>query len=120
MCGRPIILQRGVLTDDRPVNGAQGTVPGFEFGESTQPIAQAPIIVLLIQAGNSRVGYHYRIRRGRNLDPKSSKPVAVDPTTSSFHAKGSTMRMLHPTDLAWALTIHCGQGMSLYNNLGLE
>ena len=113
MCGQPVILQRSVLTDDGPVNGAQGTVPGFKLGGSTQPTAQASIIVLLIQAGNLRVGYHYRTRRGRNLGPKSLKPVAVDPTTSSFHAKGSTMRMLHPTDLARALTIHRGQGMSL-------
>ncbi|KAK9833869.1 hypothetical protein WJX74_008392 [Apatococcus lobatus] len=51
-----------------------------------------------------------------NLDPESSEPVAVEPTTSSFHAKGSTMRMQrlqYPIDLAWALTIHRVQGVSL-------
>lgn len=112
--GARVILRRNVLTEDGLVNGAQGAVTGFKFGDPPRPDAQAPIAAVLIQFDNPRVGREYR--RSMNLDPDSSEPVAVEPTLSSFHAKGSTMRMQrlqYPLDLAWALTIHRVQGVSL-------
>ena len=63
-----------------------------------------------IQFDNVRVGRHWRIAHGIT----ENAPVCIHPSMAAFDYKGRTwQRTQYPFTLAWAMTIHKVQGVSL-------
>ena len=106
--GARIMLRRNVCTADGLVNGAMGTIVGFEWpqGQRTANTQPSGISVLL---DNCTVG-----RMTRNSTEHA--PTVLRQVTSTFKSRNGKLRLerhQYPIVLAWAVTIHKVQGLSL-------
>jgi hypothetical protein len=117
--GARVMLRRNVHTLDGLVNGAQGSVTGFEFSHGA-------VSAVLVQFDDPDVGRLERARAAaaRGQPEPASAPVAIARATSRFYNTRRTReltRQQFPLALCWALTIHKTQGLSLQKaviNLG--
>jgi hypothetical protein len=110
--GARIMLRRNLRTEDGLVNGVTGTVVGFKWSDgSTVPIPNEPPAVILVDFDNPTVGAKFR--QYNNLPPDA--PVEIAAVTSVFegNSRKRLQRTQFPISLAWALTIHRVQGLSM-------
>ena len=106
--GARVMLRRNVCTEDGLVNGAMGSVVGYEWPGGHRTAAEQPC-GLRVLFDNARVG---RLSRGA----QQHLPTIVHPATSRFNGrngKDQFERYQFPIILAWAVTIHKVQGLSL-------
>jgi hypothetical protein len=106
------MLRRNIQTDDGLVNGAQGTVVGFDWGAGGHARRRDPDAIF-VQFDDPRVGRMFRIQAGEEV--QSEGPVRIEPVVARFKGTNgaSLTRRQYPMCLAWALTIHRVQGLSL-------
>ena len=113
--GARIMLTYNVDTIDGLSNGTCGTVVGFVWSQGDNP----EIIKVLVQFDNPRAGENMRDKHPRHpLHPRGSTPISRvsfeyglgDP--SKNHA-AKTKVIQFPIQLAWAITAHKCQGMTI-------
>jgi hypothetical protein len=115
------MLRRNIGTEDGLVNGVMGTVVGFALPEGVavdDPDRQPTAIKVLFD--NKRVGQKARQfareRDGIVEGDVPHSPVFITPATSKFfdRTKRHHLERYHfPFELAWAMTIHRVQGLSV-------
>lgn len=108
--GARIMLRRNVCTTvtDGLVNGAMGTVVGFEWPEGHRTANSQPSGISVL-FDNCKVG-----RMTRNSTEHT--PTMLHSVTSTFKSKNGRLqleRYQYPIVVAWAVTIHKVQGLSL-------
>ena len=106
--GARIMLRRSICTDDGLVNGAMGTIVGFDWPEGRRTEGQQPC-GLHILFDDCRVG-----RMTRNS--AEHLPTTVRPVTATFKSRNGRFRFeryQYPIVLAWAVTIYKVQGLSV-------
>ena len=106
--GARVMLRRHVCTEDGLVNGAMGSVVGYEWPGRRRTTAEQPC-GLSVLFDNPRVG---RLSRGT----ADHLPTLVHLATSRFNGrngKDQFERFQFPIVLAWAVMIHKVQGLSL-------
>ena len=109
--GARVMLRRNVDTSDGLVNGAVGTIVGFEWPEGNEGDPAVMPAAVNVRFDNPRVGSMWRRAQGTS-DP--SIPVQIVPSIATFSHKGKTwQRAQFPFLLAWAMTIHKVQGLSM-------
>ena len=102
------MLRRNMCTEDGLVNGAMGTIVGYEWPAGHRTGEEQPC-GLSILFDNPRVG---RLTRGAD----EHLPTLLRPATSRFkgrHGRLQFERYQYPVRLSWAVTIHRIQGLSL-------
>ena len=102
------MLRRNQATADGLVNGVIGTAVGFEWPDGIRQAGQQPCGIS-IKFDNPRVG-----REIRGTD--EHVPLVIRPATARFNSKNGRHRFeryQYPIVLAWAITIHRVQGLSL-------
>lgn len=114
--GARVMLRRNIMTADGLVNGAQGTITGFRWPDGQQQPGMAPAAVL-VRFDDARVGRLHRAQQQRPAAAAEEEPepiAAIEPVNSQFTHNGrQLMRRQFPLTLAWALTIHRVQGLSM-------
>jgi hypothetical protein len=110
--GAKVMLRRNIHTEDGLVNGAIGTVTGFQWGvtEGEMPVA------VMVKFEDPRVGR--MASRNMGLDPGPAdnlQVVTLHASTAKFNGKQGTQweRKQFPLSLCWATTIHKVQGLSM-------
>ena len=102
------MLRRNQCTLNELVNGAMGTVVGYDWPEGERTPGQQPC-GLQILFDDKTVG---RQTRGT----AEHTPTTIRPATARFNGKEGGIqfeRYQYPVVLAWAVTIHKVQGISL-------
>ena len=101
--GARVILTMNLWSSVGLCNGATGTVVDFIFQNGHQP-PELPIAVVVM----------FEDYRGPSLSEAQPSCVPIPPVTVSAHAEnGFHERQQLPLRLAWALTIHKSQGLTL-------
>ena len=103
-----VMLRRNTCTCDGLVNGAMGTIAGFEWPEGQRITGQQPCDIN-VMFDDQRVG-------GQTRGTADHLATTIRPATSSFSGKDDRhqfKRYQYPIVLAWAVTIHRVQGISL-------
>ena len=109
--GARVMLRRNVDVDDGLVNGAVGTKVDFEWPEGRAEAANVMPAAVFVRFDNARVGSHWRRAQGIT---DTSAAVRILPSLAAFQHNGkSWQRVQFPFTLAWALTIHKVQGLSM-------
>ena len=106
--GSRVMLIRNIFTEHGLVNGAQGTVTGFQWpndspNQRTEEMPQA----VLVQFDHPSVG--------RVLQTSCHTSITIEPITVQFHGKMNTLfkRKQFPLIPSFASTVHKVQGLSL-------
>ena len=102
------MLRRNVATYDGLVNGAMGPITGFEWPSGRRSQDQQPCGINIL-FDDARVG-----RWTRNST--HHQPTTISPSTARFKSRNGRYqfeRYQYPLVLAWAVTIHKVQGISL-------
>ncbi|KAA6421278.1 MAG: ATPase AAA [Trebouxia sp. A1-2] len=110
--GAHVMMQRNMCTADGLVNGAMGTVVGFERSQGVRQPGQQPTGIC-VKFDNARVGQITRELDGQGVDPG---PTTVRPATARFSSENGRFkfeRYQYPLVLAWAVSFHRVQGVSL-------
>ena len=106
--GARVMLRRNMCTGDGLVNGAMGTVTGYDWLGGQRTAGQQPCGINVL-FDNPRVG---SITRGTS----EHLPTIVRPATARFDGTNGRYqfeRYQYPLVLAWGVTIHKVQGLSL-------
>lgn len=112
--GARVMLRRNIHTDDGLVNGAVGVVSGFRWPQGGQGQGVVPDAIF-VKFDNECVGR--LLRAMDHLDPAGPVPIPI--ASSRFGAKGvagrgqQVERKQFPLTLAWAITFHKVQGLSM-------
>jgi ATP-dependent exoDNAse (exonuclease V) alpha subunit len=116
--GARVMLRRIIGTEDGLVNGVMGTVVGFEWPEGVavdDPERQPTAIKVLFD--NKRAKSTTVCEgKGTALWRVPHSPVFITPATSKFldrTKRHHLERYQFPLELAWAMTIHRVQGLSM-------
>ena len=102
------MLRRNMCTCDGLVNGAMGTIIGYDWPGGQRQDGQQPCGIKVL-FDNPRVGIATR-------DTAEHLPTIIRPATVRFDGKDGRhhfARYQYPLVLAWAVTIHKVQGLSL-------
>ncbi|KAA6421824.1 MAG: ATP-dependent DNA helicase PIF1 [Trebouxia sp. A1-2] len=110
--GARVMMRRNMCTADGLVNGALGTVVGFEWPQGVRRPGLQPTGIC-VKFDNARVGQITRELDGQGVGPG---PTTVRPATATFSSENGRFkfeRYQYPLVLAWAVSIHRVQGVSL-------
>lgn len=108
--GARIMLRRNIDTEDGLVNGAVGTITDLQWPAGHSEESRVAPTGVYVQFDNPRVGSHWRRAHGIT----HTAPVLILPSMASFEYRGRTwQRTQFPFTLAWAMTIHKVQGVSM-------
>lgn len=103
-----VVLTRNLAPTLGLVNGARGVIVKFmhAYDDETQSWETLPVVKLASTGKCYLISY---FRFAYNLDPSTGESA----TLSGGGEKGYLVRRQLPLDLAWALTVHKSQGMTL-------
>ena len=102
--GARVMLTVNVWTSQGLVNGAMGTIRDIVFADGSGPTS-LPIAAMVEMDDYSGPAY---------TDPDGHKVVPITPVRYSWEGKsGSCFRLQLPLCLAWAVTVHKSQGLTL-------
>ena len=103
-----VMLRRNISTCGGLVNGAMATIAGFECPEGQRITGQQPSDLNIV-FDDQRVG-------GQTRGTADRLATTIRPATSRFSGKDGRHqfeRYQYPIVLAWAVTVHTVQGISL-------
>ncbi len=105
------MLRKNVSTDDNLVNGACGTITGLHWFQGNSSPAHPDRVE--IKFHNDDVGRQSRLNGDEGTEPGSTVIYTMMARFQSTNGRHTLERYRFPLVLAWCITIHKVQGLSL-------